>query len=83
MCCVLATTVTSAAEVIYNVSAEDAWNPRYVATLWNNKAGKHCTMLLQGPKDRLIINKPDFRLSLLGLHCHWSEHFRQKCPILE
>lgn len=39
LCGVLGATVTSAAEVIYNVPAKDAWNPLYVAMLWDNRAG--------------------------------------------
>lgn len=37
---VVGATVTSAAQIIYNVEAEDAWNPLYVAVLWENRAGK-------------------------------------------
>ncbi|KAI7185327.1 uracil permease [Hortaea werneckii] len=40
MCGVLGATVTSAAEVIYDVPASDAWNPLYVARLWNNRAAQ-------------------------------------------
>lgn len=40
MCGVLGATVTSAAEVIYDVSATDAWNPLTVAKLWNNRAAQ-------------------------------------------
>lgn len=40
MCGVLGATVTSAAEVIYDVPAEDAWNPLYVARLWENRAAQ-------------------------------------------
>ncbi|EME38986.1 hypothetical protein DOTSEDRAFT_160813 [Dothistroma septosporum NZE10] len=40
MCGVLGATVTSAAEVVYGVSAKQAWNPLYVATLWDNRAAQ-------------------------------------------
>ncbi|KAF7186401.1 Uracil permease [Pseudocercospora fuligena] len=40
MCGVLGATVTSAATVIYDVPASKAWNPLYVATLWNNHAAQ-------------------------------------------
>ncbi|KAK5113163.1 hypothetical protein LTR85_010981 [Meristemomyces frigidus] len=40
MCGVLGATVTSAAEVVYGVSAKKAWNPLYVATLWDNRAAQ-------------------------------------------
>ncbi|KAK5136155.1 hypothetical protein LTR08_003992 [Meristemomyces frigidus] len=40
MCGVLGATVTSAAEVIYGVSAKQAWNPLFVATLWDNRAAQ-------------------------------------------
>ncbi|KAK3700377.1 hypothetical protein LTR37_015988 [Vermiconidia calcicola] len=40
MCGVLGATVTSAAQVIYGVEAEEAWNPLYVAVLWENRAAQ-------------------------------------------
>ena len=40
MCGVLGATVTSAAQVIYDVPAKKAWNPLFVATLWNNRAAQ-------------------------------------------
>ncbi|KAK4609022.1 Uracil permease [Fulvia fulva] len=40
MCGVLGATVTSAAGVVYGVSAKQAWNPLYIATLWNNRAAQ-------------------------------------------
>ena len=39
LCGMLGAVVTSAAQVIYDVSADDAWNPLLVAALWNNRAG--------------------------------------------
>lgn len=45
LCGVLGATVTSAAQVIYGVSAEEAWNPLYVAMLWENRAGK-CVLIM-------------------------------------
>ena len=39
-CCILGVTVTSAAQVIYNVEASEAWNPLYVTLLWNNRAAQ-------------------------------------------
>ncbi|KAK5740135.1 hypothetical protein LTR17_004847 [Elasticomyces elasticus] len=40
MCGVLGATVTSAAMVIYDVPASKAWNPLFVATLWENRAAQ-------------------------------------------
>ncbi|EMC98540.1 hypothetical protein BAUCODRAFT_430075 [Baudoinia panamericana UAMH 10762] len=40
MCGVLGATVTSAATVIYKVPASKAWNPLYVAQLWDNRAAQ-------------------------------------------
>lgn len=40
MCGVLGATVTSAAQVIYGVSAKEAWNPLLVARLWENRAAQ-------------------------------------------
>ena len=40
MCGVLGATVTSAAQVIYGVSAKEAWNPLLVAKLWDNRAAQ-------------------------------------------
>ncbi|KAK3695922.1 hypothetical protein LTR37_018277 [Vermiconidia calcicola] len=45
MCGVLGATVTSAAQVIYDVEAEEAWNPLYVAVLWENRAGGYALFL--------------------------------------
>lgn len=39
-CGVLGATVTSAATVIYDVDASDAWNPLLVARLWENRAAQ-------------------------------------------
>lgn len=46
LCAVLGATVTSAAMVIYDVPAEDSWNPLYVAVLWENRAGKLVQIVL-------------------------------------
>lgn len=40
LCGILGAVVTSAAQVIYNVEASEAWNPLYVAELWNNRAAQ-------------------------------------------
>ena len=40
MCGLLGATVTSAAEVVYGVSAKQAWNPLFVITLWENRAAQ-------------------------------------------